>query len=661
MQNDITFVNEKLDKTYEENMEVIQKNHPELSKMLNKARDPKDRLQINANNEINISINKQKIYPNSKIEENIQQQIANFIKKPIAITAKPTNPQNTIDKTRHASIYFNSLKSILNKSPQFDGENVHHESYKFHENIVPLIIVFGLGNGRHIEYLLDKMNIKNLIIVEHSVEIIKTSLYCANWTNILDKVNKKNINIQFVYKKDELSAVQEIMRLSYRVNPVFVSNTLLYFHYRSRFFTNIHNELKNKIHLIFKSWGFYDDEYATISQTLRNERCKYPVLKNVASTFVNAPVFLIANGPSLDQSINILKQYQKCAILISCGTAIGSLYRSGIQPDFHLEIERGYKKTEALACDVPRSFLKNIPIIGPTRIHPATLSLSDNPLMYIKGGDAGGALYPDSCFRLPLANPTVANGALALSISLGFKNIYLFGMDMGKKEFDFHHSSNSIYALSDIFNATNKSYNIPLAGNHNDTIYSEPILHWSKSNLEFLLRSNNHITCYNMSNGAYIEGTTPLSPDDDTNFDFAFIDKIYILKCIFDKFEYNSCSDISNTRLQQKVRNMSFVCNNLLSILDINIYTLNDFVELCSSIQDYMLNHVSCFDECVFYLLKGSLLHIQLLLFTHSFSCSDHGVAIQFLNKGLAFLKDFINNSYYEFESLIYQKGIAVN
>ena len=52
------------------------------------------------------------------------------------------------------------------------------------------------------------------------------------------------------------------------------------------------------------------------------------------------PVFIIANGPSLDDSIDVIAANKDRAILISCGSAISALHKVGIKPDIHVETER---------------------------------------------------------------------------------------------------------------------------------------------------------------------------------------------------------------------------------------------------------------------------------------------------------------------------------
>src|SRR5690606_10036454 len=56
--------------------------------------------------------------------------------------------------------------------------------------------------------------------------------------------------------------------------------------------------------------------------------------------FQQLPVFIVGNGPSLDQCFDYLHQYKDQVVIISCGTALKALHKHGIKPDFHAELEQ---------------------------------------------------------------------------------------------------------------------------------------------------------------------------------------------------------------------------------------------------------------------------------------------------------------------------------
>ena len=86
--------------------------------------------------------------------------------------------------------------------------------------------------------------------------------------------------------------------------------------------------------------GFFDDEQQGFAHTIHNINAGYAFFSHGADIENLPPVLLIGNGPSLDSHVNFIRQHQADSIIISCGTALSSLAKVGIKPDFHVEMER---------------------------------------------------------------------------------------------------------------------------------------------------------------------------------------------------------------------------------------------------------------------------------------------------------------------------------
>ncbi|MFL9598655.1 6-hydroxymethylpterin diphosphokinase MptE-like protein, partial [Aeromonas veronii] len=88
-------------------------------------------------------------------------------------------------------------------------------------------------------------------------------------------------------------------------------------------------------------WGFFDDNIYALAHSHTHLQDGIPFLKRWrnSSTFEQVPVFVVGNGPSLDQSIEFIRQHQQQAIIIACGTAVSALYKTGIKPDIYVAVE----------------------------------------------------------------------------------------------------------------------------------------------------------------------------------------------------------------------------------------------------------------------------------------------------------------------------------
>lgn len=125
--------------------------------------------------------------------------------------------------------------------------------------------------------------------------------------------------------------------------------------YRARFFEMI------------QGWVFFDDGIMALAHFLESIKLGVPIIKKNVPLDVdiaNTPVFIIGNGPSLDQSIEMIKAQQDKAIIISCGSALSALYNYGIDIDFHCEQERIFAVAEKIDYYTPKEYLKKTNVTG---------------------------------------------------------------------------------------------------------------------------------------------------------------------------------------------------------------------------------------------------------------------------------------------------------
>jgi len=643
-------VNSYLDSIYKANIDLIWEVFPQFYNALQRVGDHRDNLELTGKQEINIRLRGERIYP-SEVEAHIRQQFREFCKKPQGIEINPLIPDHY-----RSGPNFELQRKIYQNSPIVKEGKRFHKSYKFPGDQIPLLIVLGVGNGLHLEYLLNRFRVRNLIIIEDSLEMLKTSLYMTNWGRVLRPIFSDNCKVNFLWGPSVEWVSSSIVGAAGKHNPVFAASSLIYKNYSSTFFENVLEDIREKWELVFQGWGFFDDEYITIKQTLRNEAQGVPLLRKSPEKVPDVPVYLIGNGPSLDKAIPALKENRQGALLISGGTAIGPLYRNGIRPDIHVEMERGYVTYRALVNDVPREYLKDIDFIGPARLHPEVFNLFPKSLMYIKDMDAGGSLYPASDFRVHRENPTVSNAVVALALDLGFRRIALFGMDMGVRDPAEHHSKHSLYYAKSSFSKSAKhfSFGKEVEANFGGLAYTNGELFWSKTNLETRFALAEGIESYNTSDGAKISGVKswPLERGlPDLEFDVL---KKGVLKKIRKSFDVSSESRISITRLYCCMENLREVQTSLQELLGGPVGARQQILDRFSAVHHYMLNVVKEKDGLVYYAFRGTMLHSQAILFTHAYSCEDEEEAVQFLNRGIGLVREFLEYAANEVEALIW-------
>ena len=389
----------------------------------------------------------------------------------------------------------------------------------------PILSVIGVGIGYHLEKLVEK-NIQHICIYEPNNDLFYASLHTVDYRKIFEHFTQKNRGITLEIGSKPEYFIESIHKLLHERGLFRAGSFPVYRHYGSetsndalkRFFDNVSN--------FYNGFGFFEDEIISTVHTLKNVKAGHKFLPGnvtLPEEFHDKPVFICANGPSLDDNIAFLKENRDKYYLFSGGSALMPLYKAGLTPDFHFEIERTEGLFEYVAVIEDRSYYKNITLITMNTVSQKVIDLFGDVYIYFKPNDGGTELMRTSLgqegfnefLHLFSSNPTVSNAALAFAVKLGFRNIYFHGVDLGYIDPSYHHSKDSLYFEKDKKIADFDGHaqnNKSVAGNFVDTVFSSMIFDWSRHTLEHVLRTpgNEYLNCYNCSNGAKIDRAKPL-------------------------------------------------------------------------------------------------------------------------------------------------------
>ncbi len=220
-------------------------------------------------------------------------------------------------------------------------------------------------------------------------------------------------------------------------------------------------------------------------------------------------VFIVGNGPSLDN-------------LLSCGTALQAMHSNGIVPDFHAEVESNRATFDWASRIGDKEYLKQINFISCNGVHPDTAMLYQNTYLAFKEGESSTVfmkeLFPELDIPyLHFAYPTVSNFVINYVLELGFKQVYLFGVDLGMIDVNHHHSKSSGYYKKDgdeLFNhAERVDTSLVVRGNFRPYVNTKFEFNMSKSVIEKTLTAFSDADVYNLNDGAKIAGSPPLEQD----------------------------------------------------------------------------------------------------------------------------------------------------
>uniref|UniRef100_UPI0023544D40 motility associated factor glycosyltransferase family protein n=1 Tax=Pseudoalteromonas sp. TaxID=53249 RepID=UPI0023544D40 len=466
----------------------------------------------------------------------------------------------------------------------------------------------------------------------------------------------------------EDGVVNDISKFLFQQGHFNLSQVLFLKHYDSPLIEKTIARIKAIGHRWSGGWGFFEDEVIGISHTLSNLSAKFPVVKK-SSTFKNPlvdyPVFIVANGPSLDLAIDFLKENQSNVVILSCGTALKALLINGITPDIHIEMERTaalldwvevVERTEGVTTR-----LDELNIVALNTVYDGILKRFKSAHLLSKVNDAGGRLiramdekqlftYPES------SNPSVSNTGLAVAAELGFKEVYLVGTDFGFVSQEHHHSKHSIYFDKDFKHKElikkNMQSDMVVKGNFRDEVLSTHIFDSSKGNVEILLQSNPQVTAYNTSDGAFIRFTTPKRIAD-----------ISLKSTIKNKQEMVSellkrATSLEQLSLGNIDSKMTAIKSGTKAILEKLLLITSAHFNTRESLADaftlqnkilLMLRDGNSNDHVVYWLIQGTFRYFQAYIMTNSYYYRCLEQRAEFMNACIDAFHSHVEDLYLEF------------
>ncbi len=392
---------------------------------------------------------------------------------------------------------------------------------------MPNCVVLGIGLGYPLAELYARVEIVNLIAVEPDTDLFFASLHAFDWAHLLEYVHENNFGLYLMVGQTPEQLFDD-MHLFYLNHGRFLSSFFWEFvHYQSETISNMRLELQKDYTRTFNAMGFFDDHMFGISHALyaiehHKQFVCIPESEKDNELF-KRPVFIVGSGPSLDADIPFLRKNQDKAIIIACGTALDSLYHAGIKPDFYACTERTPQVADTLLNIPDRHFFDDLILLATDVVHPDTQEIFKNTGIFLKPDEP---FYWLAVSRIPearalnvaqLINPLVGNMGLSSALHMNFFNLYLFGLDNGRKVGlkQMHSKYTKLYQEHEVRDDTG-SYRISdlVRANFGGMCESGFFYKMSVRHMELLLNAfKDKAKCYNCSDGSLITGAVPVHSD----------------------------------------------------------------------------------------------------------------------------------------------------
>lgn len=641
---------------FEKNLQSFEKYYPDIAEAIKNFKTDSLALHVCEDGDANIieqgsGVALYSDHPRKQSHE----QVDNNLRTPTFCTVKYGqlfSPEDG-DKRIH-SRYMSLLNKQINDVKELNPGNTLELSSL--PSTFPTSMIFGIGLGYHLEKLFDEVTFNYSFIVEPNFELFFASLFCIEWNKIIAKIDESN-GCLFLYLGTSYSEFfDDLNRTVEDIGAFSVAKTFCYQHYPNININKMIDDFFKNYFRLLNGFGFYDDAVVSLSHTLSHMAKKSPfwtggVLQDKSKA--GCPAFIVGNGPSLDDSIEFLKNNQDKAIIIAAGTALNSLLKVGIKPDFHVLIERPRRTHDILLDSTDKSTLKKINLLTTNVLYPETTSLYGWAGLALKGNEAGTDYYVLSRLLygmkfqniIPFSNPLVANTATSFAASLGFDEVYLFGVDNGVPDSGKHHSKHSIYESGKY--KVIEGYRHRVKGNLGGELNSNDLYLVSKYQLESLAQVSPNVSFYNVGDGAELNGYYALE-EDKVLLDKGPVNKKHIIDKIKQCF-----SDVIPDDKGEVVLDMpqfDTISEHILSITKEHFNTREECLELLNRQARYLYSLKKTRFSHFYFIFKGSLLYFHCPLITSLYYYQDPSKSLELMIELMSLWNDYLKEIIEDFK-----------
>ena len=377
----------------------------------------------------------------------------------------------------------------------------------------------GMGDGSHARYLLENSGTGiNLMVVEKDPALLRETLARFDLSDLLANdrflIGTGEPNEQFFtpIQGAALTGVAEVNSLTFA--PLQMCDEAYY--------DRVRNELARQ-YLVIRPLMEVNVRTATNLQenTLRNLPHMFgaPDISELAGKFEDIPFILIGAGPSLDESIDFLKDMQDKAIIVASNSPYRKLINNGIRP--HLVVTADPMKPTLAGFQNVK--LDHVPLACPFSAYPEIVErFSGRIVSWCTFNPIVKALREQR--NQPEGTPileqgTVSGCVLDISRVLGCKKVMFIGQDMCVRDDGRYYTDDSFYAdAGDHYASTDKGQRLP--GNTQEKVLVEPRLFvYLKTFEQFISKKHESVEYRNLARtGARIEGAPYITYEEATEW-----------------------------------------------------------------------------------------------------------------------------------------------
>lgn len=374
------------------------------------------------------------------------------------------------------------------------------------------LIVFGLGLGFHVLELIRRLRFKTLIIVEPHDDFIVHSMHVVDWKDLTRTLANSGRGIEFVRGAGWFARLTEIVRGDYY--PL-LSGSYFYFHFQAPEFQQVQKlVLEGRSNDWVAVAGWVEDQLTLLRNNYGNfHHSGFHIQKARVASPRALPAFVVGAGPSLDSDIEDIRRCRDEVVLISASSALKVLLEHGLTPDIHCELENGAGLATVSEQLAARHDLSGTVLYGASSIDPGIARYYRTAVYFFRQALSSTAFFGEGAEATRTGEPTSGNTALHCALSLGFREIYLFGLDFGARDAENHHSRHSVYYTyedeSEMATWSPYDFTRRHPGNFGGEVLTGWILDLGREAAAAAIRAASGVKVMNCSDGVLIAGAIP--------------------------------------------------------------------------------------------------------------------------------------------------------
>lgn len=425
----------------------------------------------------------------------------------------------------------------LNAMVKFNAEHLPPVQNPLISGSCPICIIVGCGLGYHIGHLYERIDVGNLVLIEPNLDLFFASLHAFDWANLLTYLHENQRGIYLMVGQSKEEVFEDLNSYYNRHGRMLACYMWSMVHYRSQIINEIADRIIEDYERSYATLGFYDDHLFAVSHGINHFKNKVGFVRqdvDIPQEWLDRPLVVVANGPSLSHDLPFLRKIQDKVIILACGTAIETLYNAGIKPTFYGATERLRVVAEHLSLIPDQEYVSDCILVTGDVIHPEVVKHFKHTAIFGKADETFYWLAAAKCYKewrhvnaISLMNPLVGNLGVAAATQFGFKKIYLFGVDNGTKRDDRQtHPDENLFYKRDV--ATSNAQDIinslayRLEGNFGGDVYSSYLYKLSARYMEVIIRygiNSKELEYFNCSDGTKLKGATPVHSEDLTEWE----------------------------------------------------------------------------------------------------------------------------------------------